>query len=312
VVLDFSKIRTYPVEQRKSRVTVSQFSSPCAEDATIGQFVSALPDLLAGSDFKAVVSSVVKAKRSSKTVIFMLGAHVVKCGLSPVIVDLLKRGVVNGVALNGGCSIHDFEIAMWGRTSEDVEAGLIDGSFGMAEETGRLMNEAFREGARKHWGMGEALGRKLEALNAPHSHMSLLASCTELAVPVTVHVCLGTDIIHQHPSADGGVIGSTTYEDFRRFAELVASLEEGVICNFGSAVVLPEVFLKALAIVRNLGHRVKNFTAANFDMIQQYRSNMNVVERPTGGIGGYSITGRHEIMIPLMAAAVNSRLAGDG
>jgi len=310
-VLDFSKIRTYPVEERKSKVQISQFGSVCPPEGTIGQFISSLPDLLAGRDLKAIISSIVKAKRKSKTVLFMLGAHVVKCGLSPVIIDLLRGKIVTGIAINGGCSIHDFEIAMWGRTSEDVEAGLADGTFGMAEETGRLMNEAFAEGAREGRGMGEALGRKLKAVGAPHRNMSLLASCAELEVPITVHVCLGADIVHQHPRADGGAIGATSYEDFKRLAGMVAGLDEGVVCNFGSAVILPEVFLKALTIARNLGNPVKKFTAANFDMIQQYRSNVNVVMRPTGGAGGYSITGRHEIMIPLVAAGVKSGLRGE-
>jgi hypothetical protein len=310
-VLDFSKIRTYPVEQRKSKVSISQFGTPCPPNATVGEFMSSLPELLAGPDLRAIVSSMAKARQNSKTVIFMLGAHVVKCGLSPVIIDLLNSKIVTGIAMNGGCSIHDFEIAMWGRTSEDVEAGLADGSFGMAEETGRLMNEAFTEGAREGLGMGQALGRKLEGLSAPHQEVSLLACCARLGVPATVHVCLGSDIVHQHPSADGGAIGLTSYQDFKRFAGIVASLDDGVVCNFGSAVVLPEVFLKALTVARNLGHPVKGFTAANFDMVQQYRPNMNVVARPTGGVGGYSITGRHEIMIPLMAAAVKSLLAGE-
>ena len=307
-MLDFSKIRTYPVAKRKSKVEVSQFGSPCPPSGSIKDLVGSLPDILAGTDFKAVVSAIVRASRDSKTVIFMLGAHVVKCGLSPVIIDLMKNGVVKGLAVNGGCSIHDFEIAMWGRTSEDVEAGLADGTFGMAEETGKLMNEAYAEGAGKGWGMGQALGKKLIGLNAPHKSLSLLAACTELGVPITVHVCLGTDIVHQHPSADGGAIGKTSYEDFKKLAGLVATLEGGVVCNFGSAVILPEVFLKALTIARNLGHELRDFTAANFDMIQQYRSNMNVVTRPTGGRGGYSITGRHEIMIPLLAAAVKAGL----
>jgi hypothetical protein len=210
--------------------------------------------------------------------------------------------------MNGGCSIHDFEIAMWGKTSEDVEAGLKDGTFGMAEETGRLMNDAYAEGAREGLGMGEALGKKLLSLKAPHRDKSILAVCCETGVPATVHVCLGTDIVHQHPSVDGASIGKTSYEDFKRFAGLVAGLGGGVICNFGSAVILPEVFLKALTIARNLGHPVEGFTAANFDMIQQYRPNVNVVSRPTGGKKGYSITGRHEILIPLLAVAVKRAL----
>lgn len=307
-MLDFSKIKTYPVKERKSKVSISQFGSACKPDVTLGDFVSSLPEILAGSDFRAVVSSIVTARRNSRCVLFMLGAHVIKCGLSPIIVDLLRNEIVDGLAVNGGCSIHDFEIAMWGKTSEDVEAGLSDGTFGMAEETGRLMNEAFEEGARDGLGMGEVLGKKLISLKAPHRDLSILAVCSELKRPITVHACVGADIVHQHPSASGAAIGKTSYEDFKKLASLVACLEGGVVCNFGSAVVLPEVFLKALTIARNLGHAAAGFTAANFDMIQQYRSNVNVVVRPTGGTGGYSLTGRHEIMIPLLAAAVKSGL----
>lgn len=307
-MLDFSRIKTYPISKRKSKVTVSQFGSPCQPNATIGEFFFSLPDILAGKDFKAVVSSIVTASKEKKRIIFMLGAHVIKCGLSPVLIDLARRRIVSAFAMNGGCSIHDFEIAMWGRTSEDVEAGLSDGSFGMADETGRLMNEAYEEGASQEAGMGEVLGRKLLSLNAPHRDLSILAVCAELDIPVTVHVCVGADIVHQHPTVNGASIGRTTYNDFKKFASLVAGLEGGVICNFGSSVVLPEVFLKALTIARNLGYPARDFTAANFDMAEQYRPKMNVVLRPTGGKGGYSITGRHEIMIPLLAAAVRSQL----
>lgn len=311
-MLDFSKIKTYPISKRKSKVTVSQFGSPCQPNVAMGEFFSSLPDILAGNDFKAVVSSIVTARKEKKLVMFMLGAHVIKCGLSPILIDLLKRGIVGGFAINGGCSIHDFEIAMWGKTSEDVEAGLSDGTFGMADETGRLMNEAYEEGADQGLGMGEALGRKLLSLNAPHRDLSILAVCADLKAPITVHVCLGADIVHQHPTANGAAIGESTYYDFKKFTSLVAGLEGGVICNFGSSVVLPEVFLKALTIARNLGHPAKNFTAANFDMTEQYRPRVNVVLRPTGGVGGYSITGRHEIMIPLLAAAVRSQLQDGG
>lgn len=309
-MLDFSKIRTYPISERKSKVSISQFGSTCEPAGTVAQFVSSLPDILAGRDLKEVVSSIVTARKNSKPVLFMLGAHVIKCGLSLVLIDLLKRKIVSGFAVNGGCSIHDFEIAMWGKTSEDVEAGLKNGTFGMAEETGRLMNEAYEEGAGQGLGMGEALGRKLLSLKAANKNSSILATCAELGMPITVHVCLGADVVHQHPSANGAAIGKTSYEDFKKFASLVATLGGGVVCNFGSAVVLPEVFLKALTVARNLGHDVADFTAANFDMVQQYRSNVNVVSRPTGGKGGYSITGRHELMIPLLAAAVKSRLKG--
>jgi len=303
-LLDFSKIKTYPIKDRKSKVSISQFGSPCKAGATLQEFFSSLPDILAGSDLRAVVSSIVTAKKHSRCVLFMLGAHVIKCGLSPIIIDLLRNRIVNGLAINGGCSIHDFEIAMWGKTSEDVEAGLSDGTFGMAEETGRLMNKAFEEGAKDGLGMGEALGKRLLSLKAPHGNLSILAVSAELGIPITVHACVGAEIIHQHPAANGAAIGKTSYEDFKKFASLVAGLERGVVCNFGSAVVLPEVFLKALTVARNLGHAVAGFTAANFDMIQQYRSNVNVVLRPTGGTGGYSLTGRHEIMIPLLAVAV--------
>ena len=240
----------------------------------------------------------------------MMGGHVIKCGLSPFLIDLAKRGVITGFAFNGASSIHDFEIALIGETSEDVSAYIQTGQFGMWEETGRLMNEAIQHAADTDIGMGEALGKQLVEMNAPYNAYSLLAAGVQHDVPITVHVAIGTDIIHQHPSANGAAIGAASFTDFRLLTTLVTDLEGGgVVLNLGSAVILPEVFLKALTIARNLGHTVSHFTTANFDMNQQYRPVENVVKRPTEmGGKGYTFTGHHELMIPLLVQAVRSRL----
>jgi hypothetical protein len=239
----------------------------------------------------------------------MMGAHPIKCGLNPVLVDAMRRGIIAAVAFNGAGAIHDFETAYQGETSEDVQRGLDDGSFGMVDETSRLMNAALAAGVETGLGAGEALGQTIIAANFPKRDLSILATGAELGIPVTVHIAVGTDIIHQHPSANGAVLGETSYRDFQRFASVVAKLEGGVVLNIGSAVIMPEVFLKALTIARNLGNTVETFTAATFDMIRQYRPSENVVRRPThlGGQGFY-IVGHHEIMIPLLFAAVTELL----
>ena len=250
------------------------------------------------------------AYQREKAVIVMMGGHVIKCGLSPLLIALAERGVITGFAFNGASSIHDFEIALIGETSEDVSAYLQTGQFGMWEETGKLMNETIQHAADTGIGMGEALGKKLIALDAPYNTYSLLAAGIQLNIPITVHVAIGTDIIHQHPSANGAAIGEASFTDFRLLTELVTQLEDGgVVLNLGSAVILPEVFLKTLTIARNLGNTVSHFTAADFDMIQQYRPAENVVKRPTEmGGKGYTFTGHHELMIPLLVQAVLSRL----
>ena len=306
---DLSKVRTYPLRERKNKVKISDFASPIAEGCSVRNLLDSLPRILAGNDFRHLVSDIGDAYAKSKPVIAMMGGHVIKCGLAPVIISMMESGIITGVAMNGAASIHDFEIALIGETSEDVGTNIATGKFGMWEETGSLMNAAVK--VDRQSGMGSALGKKLAELKAPHLDVSILASAFRLNIPVTVHVAIGTDIIHQHPSADGAVLGETSFIDFRIFVSEVSRLGHGgVLLNFGSAVLMPEVFLKALSVARNLGHDVTEFTTANFDMIQHYRSGENVVKRPTNtGGSGYAITGHHEIMIPLLAHAVMDEIA---
>ena len=309
--IDISAVTTYPLENRINKVSVRDFATLPELEIDLSPFLASLPNILKGQDFSALVDDIVAAHRNKKPVIVMMGGHVIKCGLSLLLIDLVKRGVITGFAFNGASSIHDFEIALIGETSEDVAAYLQDGQFGMWEETGRLMNEATQRAADTGIGMGEALGRQLIEMDAPYNAYSLLASAgIQYDIPITVHVAIGTDIIHQHPSANGAAIGAASFTDFQILTALVPDLEGGgVVLNLGSAVILPEVFLKALTIARNLGHTVSQFTAANFDMHQQYRSVENVVKRPTEmGGKGYTFTGHHELMIPLLAQAVLSRL----
>lgn len=271
-----------------------------------------LPDILAAKDFRNAVASIVHAARAGKMVLLAMGAHVIKVGLNPVIIDLMERGILRGLAMNGACIIHDTEIAMAGHTSEDVAAHLGQGKFGMAQEPAVFLNEAIREGARAETGLGAAVGLKISQQAFPYSKVSLLARAFELDVPVTVHVAVGTDTIHFHPSVDGAALGKTTHLDFRLFASLVSQLEGGVFINIGSAVIMPEVFLKAVSLVRNLGHDVKKFTTLNMDFIRHYRPVTNVVHRPIlEGGEGYFLVGHHEIMFPLLAAAVVEGLEGN-
>lgn len=305
--LDFGKIKTYPIRERENKVKIAGFSKNLPEKGvSFGVFLKGLPDFLAVRDFKEVVKAVVNAGKKGKPVIFCLGAHVIKCGLSPVIVSLMEKGVVTMIALNGAGSIHDFEIAYIGGTSEDVANSIEDGTFGMAEETGRMMNEALIKGVSQGLGAGQSLGERILRDDFKYRDYSILAKGIECEVPVTVHIAVGTDIIHQHPACDGAALGEASYIDFQTFATYVSRLGDGgVIVNIGSNVILPEVFLKALTISRNLGYTVKNFTSVDFDMIQHYRPTVNVVKRPVSlGGKGYSIRGHHEIMIPLLAQAV--------
>jgi hypothetical protein len=268
-------------------------------------WLKSLPNILAGNDFRMVVDNIVSSVRSEKLVVLAMGAHAIKVGTSPIILDLMDRGIVRGLAMNGACIIHDTELAMVGHTSEDVAAQIGSGVFGMAEETGKFLNEAIIEGANQENGLGKAVGSKLVQEKFPYNHMSLLARSFELGIPATVHVAIGTDIIHFHPSVNGASIGKASHQDFRLFASLVSKLEGGVFINLGSAVIMPEVFLKALTLVRNLGEHIKHFTTLDMDFMRQYRPRQNVVERPTlEGGEGFSITGHHEIMLPLLAAAV--------
>ena len=309
-LIDMSSVKTYPLQNRINKVSVQDFATLPASETDLAPFLASLPNILKGQDFLALVDDIVAAHENKKPVIVMMGGHVIKCGLSPFLIDLAKRGVITGFAFNGASSIHDFEIALIGETSEDVSAYIQTGQFGMWEETGRLMNEAIQHAADTDIGMGEALGKQLVEMNAPYNAYSLLAAGVQHDVPITVHVAIGTDIIHQHPSANGAAIGAASFTDFRLLTTLVTDLEGGgVVLNLGSAVILPEVFLKALTIARNLGHTVSHFTTANFDMNQQYRPVENVVKRPTEmGGKGYTFTGHHELMIPLLVQAVRSRL----
>lgn len=305
--IDLSLIATYPLASRSSKVTTDDFASPIKTTATISEFLDSLPNILAAGELRELAAAIRNAKEKRRGIIVGLGGHVIKTGLAPILIDLMNRGYVTGFAMNGSAMIHDFEIAVAGATSEDVDASLGSGSFGMAEETGRIINEAVSSGARDELGMGEAVGRHLEQrLKPAHAGKSLLHTAYQSSVPVTVHVAIGTDIVHIHPSADGGAIGQTSLRDFRLLCSLVRELHDGgVYLNLGSAVVLPEVFLKTVTVVRNLGFKLQDFCTANFDFIQQYRPLTNVVRRPVAGSGrGFSFIGHHEIMIPLLAAAI--------
>ena len=303
--LDFSGLNTYSVHGRHSKVTVNDFAAPLQPGMTVRQLLAALPSQLAGLDFPDLVRRIAEAHRQHRPVLVGMGAHVIKVGLNPVLIDLMQRGIITALALNGAGIIHDTEIAMVGRTSEEVAAVLGAGAFGAARETGEVLNAAIATGAAEGIGIGQAVGEMLLANDFPHNDQSLLAMARRLDIPVTVHVAMGTDIIHIHPSADGGAIGRAGHHDFRVFCRLVSELEGGVYLNVGSAVLLPEVFLKALTVVRNLGHKVQRFTTANFDFIRHYRPMTNVVHRPTlEGGKGFHFTGHHELMLPLLAAAV--------
>lgn len=304
---DLSKVRTVPVELRPNKVRTEEFAAPPAGDRSFAAFLSSLPDVLVARDFRAVVAAFVHAVRNKRAVVVMAGGHVVKTGVAPLLIDLMKRGAITHLAMNGSGAIHDYEIARFGATSEDVARGLIDGTFGMAEETGRGMNEAFAEGMRNGWGMGESVARALEELPLAHPEMSLLLAAHRLGIPCTVHAALGAEIIHQHPVANGAAIGDTSHRDFRRLAASLPALDEGgMVLNLGSAVIMPEVFLKALTIARNLNApRPRNFTTCDMDMIRHYRPRVNVVLRPTNAGGeGYEITGHHEIMVPMLVWAI--------
>jgi len=297
-------LKTYSIRDRKSKVSVNDFAGLPKKGGSFADFLDTLPGILAAKDFRDVVRAVSTAHKNGKTVALGMGAHVIKVGLGPLIIDLIERGVIDSIAMNGACVVHDFEAAFAGCTSEDVDKELMSGSFGMAEETGRLLNQAIKKGAKT--GLGRAVGRMIDKSRFPHKDKSILAAGARRGIPVTVHVALGTDILHIHPQMDPGATGAASMTDFKLFSSVVASLEGGVYINIGSAVILPEVFLKALTLVRNLGHRVENFSTVNMDFIQHYRPLTNVVRRPTeGGTGkGYRLTGHHEIMVPLLYAAL--------
>lgn len=306
--MDLSALKTIPIAERGGKVTPDLFARPHEKGAGVAGLIGSLPKLLAADGFRAAVDAIRGARAKNRAVIWGMGGHVIKCGLAPVLLDLMRRGYATAFSMNGSGAIHDFEIAIAGHTSEDVEAVLPDGRFGAAEETGREMNVAIAEGDAKGLGWGEALGLRLEAVAKPEfAAHSLLMGAYRNSTPVTVHVAIGTDTPHTHPSAVPGAMGSSTHRDFRLFCSLVAQLNDGgVYINAGSAVVMPEVFLKAVSAVRNLGHPLANFTTINLDFLQHYRPKVNVVERPHAQAGGRGIalTGHHELMIPLLAAAL--------
>ena len=303
--ISLDEVKSYHLKKRASKVKVDDFGDAWQPGGSMNRWLESLPKILAGNDFTEIVDRFVRAAASDKTIILAMGAHAIKVGLNPIILDLLNRRILSSVAMNGAGIIHDAEVAMVGCTSEDVSEQIGTGKFGMAEETGKLLNAAISEGAKQGLGIGRSVGAMLIRENFPYNRYSLLAKAFELDIPVTVHVAIGTDIIHFHPNVDGASIGKASHLDFRIFARLVSTLEEGVFINLGSAVILPEVFLKALTLVRNLGYQARDFTTVNMDFIRHYRPMTNVVHRPTlDGGKGYNLVGHHEIMFPLLAAAV--------
>ena len=303
--LSLENVSTYPLTSRPSKVSLDDFAKPIKEDASLNDYLSSLPNILAVQNLRELAGRIHRARQAQKPIIWGIGGHVIKTGLAPVIIDLMTRGFVTAIAGNGSVLVHDSEIAMVGSTSEDVDATLGEGIFGGANETGKLLNRAAQEGANEGIGLGEATSRALASLSPPHAHQSLLCAAFEARIPFTAHITIGGDICHFHPEADGAAMGAATHTDFRLLGELVRRMNGGgVYLNIGSAVALPEVFLKAVTLVRNLGHELTDITTANFDFIQSYRPLTNVVRRPTAnGAGrGYSITGHHELTIPLLAA----------
>jgi hypothetical protein len=308
-------VRTYPLASRKSKVSVREFAKPPGANSSVTKFLDSLPTILAAEDLRQLLSAIHVARKQRKPVLWGIGGHVIKVGLGPVLIDLMKRGFVSGIAMNGAALIHDFEIALAGNTSEDVEAGLGDGEFGMAAETGEYINEIAKLSHRIRIGYGEAAGQYLSSgiIDVKHADSSVLVAAYKHRIPVTIHLAIGTDIPHMHPTANGAALGDATHHDFRLFCALVQQMHPGgVYLNWGSAVLLPEIFLKAISVVRNLGVPLRPITTANFDFIQHYRPMQNVVKRPTvpapGSSGpesrGYAITGHHELLLPLVAAAL--------
>jgi len=302
---DLTGVRTYPLATRKSKANAADFARVYQRGSGVAGLIGSLPNILAAADFKAVVDAIAAARAGERGIVWGLGAHMLKTGLSPILVDLMERGFVSAIATNGAGIIHDFELALSGATSEEVDEALGPGKFGMAEETGRLLNAAINDGVGRGLGIGQAIGRYLGSAKPPHASLSVVAAAARLDIPVTVHVGIGTDIIHMHPDASGAAIGEGSLRDFRYFASNVARLAGGVYLNCGSAVILPEVFLKAVALARNRGVALDGLTTVNMDFVRLYRPHTNVVSRPVAGIGkGYSLVGHHEIMIPLLAAAL--------
>jgi len=306
--IDRSRVRTQPARRRPSKVKTPDEARPLGPGASVSELLESLPGLLGAADLNDAIDAWVRAWQSERLVLFGFGAHLIKVGLAPILVDLMERGAIGGLMMNGAGTVHDLELAMMGRTSEDVAESLDAGRFGMARETAERLNGAIAKGHQEGLGMGAAIGRDIFESADRFASRSVLASAWRLGIPVTVHAAIGTDIHHMHPSADGAAIGETSYRDFEQLASFVAGLDEGVVLNVGSAVILPEVFLKALALARNLGHSVRRLTTVNCDFIRQYRPEKNIVERPTRLAGrGISLIGQHEVLIPLMAAGVIER-----
>lgn len=307
--LNLSKIKTYSFSNRSNKVGTADFAKTNQKGASFKDFLNGLPDILAGSDLRSIISAIATAARNKKSIILGIGAHVIKVGLNPVVIDLMERGIITCLAMNGAGIIHDVELAMAGQTSEDVATAIDDGSFGMAEDAGVFLGEALDESRDDSEGLGLAVGRAIQQKKLPFSKQSILAAGFRLGIPVTVHVAIGTDIIHMHPQFDAARTGIATHRDFRLFSSVVATIEQGVYLNVGSAVILPEVFLKAVALARNLGHTLDHFTTVNLDFVTHYRPLTNVINRPTARGGkGINLIGHHEIMLPLIAAGVIEQL----
>lgn len=307
--LDLGALRTYSLDSRSSKVSVKDLGRPLDSDSSTAELIGSLPDILAAKDLKEAAAAIAAAREKGRGVVLGMGAHPLKVGLGPHLVDAIEKGLLTGIATNGAAIIHDFELAVSGMTSEDVGATLGSGEFGMAEETAVSLNEAIADGAAEGSGIGSSVGTLIEGGNFKHANLSIFAAAIRAKIPATVHVAIGTDIIHMHPSCDGAATGAATLTDFLLLARQVAALDEGVYINLGSAVIMPEVFLKAFSLARNLGLRVKNLTTINMDFIQHYRPTINVLQRPTAGGGrGYALTGNHEILLPLLLSAVKELL----
>ncbi|NOX21039.1 MAG: hypothetical protein GXO99_07265 [Nitrospirae bacterium] len=308
--ISLKKVKRYSVKGRKSKVDASCLGTPLSKDSTIEDFISSLPDVLAAKDLKEVVQAIVKARKQDKQVVLAMGAHPIKVGLSPIIIDLMNSGIITAIATNGAAIVHDFEIAYAGHTSEDVAESIVNGSFGMAKETAQLLNRAIKQGAKKSKGIGYSVGELIaKGRGFANRQLSIFYNAYKLQIPATVHVAIGTDIIHMHPECDGSAVGKASHLDFRLFTSVISELDGGVFINLGSAVLIPEVFLKAITLSRNLGNRVQNITTVTMDFMRHYRPAVNVVHRPTlSGGRGYYLVGHHEIMFPLLAAAVKNSL----
>lgn len=309
--LNLNRVTFTSLKRKRHKVGKTLFGRPWRNGGTLNDFLDSLPGILAGKELREVVERIAKAVRQKRMILLGMGAHPIKVGLNPILIDWMGKGVLQGIAMNGACLVHDVEIAMAGHTSEEVDEELSKGTFGMVKETHETINHAIREGVQKGWGIGESIGRKILNGKFPYKQFSLLAAGQRLGIPITAHIAIGTDINHMGPSADGSTIGKGSLQDFRTLASLVSQMEKGVFINLGSAVILPEVFLKALALARNLGHPLVNLTTVNMDFIHHYRPSLNVVKRPTlRGGKGYTLIGHHELMFPLLAAAVIEKMKG--